>query len=174
MSLLSASSQGGWLLQQRAHPSPGFSAGISLCCGCFQPLPLISVSLPSQLGLLLPTPSINWFPVCLPAAPGCCPTPARLGSAYFTAGHHLQLLETRPALLTQEEPVPCVTALNGPLSLLWDVGLCCVPGMGRTCFPEMRWLWIVTQIELITQDRCLTCRACKTSDEHSASSSFPR
>lgn len=59
---------------------------------------------------------------------GCHPSPPWLGSAGFTAGHHLQLLETRPALLTQEKLVPCVPALNGPLSLPWHC---------RTCFPEV-------------------------------------
>lgn len=66
--------------------------------------------------------------------PGCRPPPTRLGSARFTAGHHLQLLETRPALLTQEEPVPYVPALNGPLSPPWDAGPCCVPGDGEDLF----------------------------------------
>lgn len=134
MSLFSASSHEGQPLQRRVHPSPGFTTRISLCCGCFQPLPWISASLPCQLGLLLPLPQHQLVPSALPSCARLLSPPTQLGSARFTVGHHLQLLETRPALLTQEEPVPSVPALNGPLSPPWDAGPCCVPGDGEDLF----------------------------------------
>lgn len=79
MSLFSASSHEGQPPQRRVHPSPGFTTRISLCCGCFQPLPWISASLPCQLGLLLPLPQHQLVPSALPSC-------ARLLSPSYTAG----------------------------------------------------------------------------------------
>lgn len=103
-------------------PWLGCSPRISLCSGCFQPLPWLSASLPCQLDLLLLHPQL--VPSCsrLPSLPSVP------GPAGFTAGHHLQLLETRPASIDPREACSLCASSKGPLSVPWHC---------RICFPEV-------------------------------------
>lgn len=145
MSLFSASSYAGWLLQRRAHPLPGFTTRMSLCCGRFQPLPWITASLPCQLGLLLPPPQHQLVPSVLSSCtvlpspsytPGLCSFYCRAPSA--APGNQASSVDPRgacPLCASSEWAVVSAVGCGTVLSTRGWGGL-----VFQRCFFRVGWL----------------------------------